>query len=409
MTTPERIPPSVAVAARTLLRACRHIAIAIAMLASPVPNLAAEAVSRQASLESGSTASPRPPSGPRAVGVTAVHLIDATRPEVATEDPSDARELIVQLWYPAERRGASESAPYFLDAREGAYNAAALGLPPELFEYVSGWAQPQAPPARTRDAFPVVFFSPGLQTPVALYASVLADLASHGYVVVAISHPYSSGVTVFPDGRVAYAPDILQRVDPETLHRIWVDDNQFVLNRLAGPARRGASSVRERLNLDRVATMGHSFGGAAAAGLAKRDRRVVAVVNLDGTFWGGVAEAGLAQSLLLMTGDPRGVDPTHEAFLTNTRGTAYRVAVQDGGHNNFTDFGLLLPLVRTFVPDVDGAQFGLGAIDALRMLDIAADYVLDFLDHVVRRRWSSLLEGASPAYPEVVFQKTTRR
>jgi hypothetical protein len=41
----------------------------------------------------------------------------------------------------------------------------------------------------------------GLQSP--LYTEALEDLTSHGYVVVAVDHPYDTTVTVFPDGQIA--------------------------------------------------------------------------------------------------------------------------------------------------------------------------------------------------------------
>ena len=53
------------------------------------------------------------PSGPYQVGTVTYHWLDAERDETFTDDPADRRELMVQLWYPAER---DRSAP--LDAAD---------------------------------------------------------------------------------------------------------------------------------------------------------------------------------------------------------------------------------------------------------------------------------------------------
>src|SRR5215207_7800379 len=42
------------------------------------------------------------PSGPYEIGTLTYHWVDADRPEVFTADPGDRRELMVQIWYPAE-------------------------------------------------------------------------------------------------------------------------------------------------------------------------------------------------------------------------------------------------------------------------------------------------------------------
>ena len=42
------------------------------------------------------------PSGPYAVGTVTYHWVDAARPEIFTADPNDHRELMVQVWYPAQ-------------------------------------------------------------------------------------------------------------------------------------------------------------------------------------------------------------------------------------------------------------------------------------------------------------------
>src|SRR5215212_1514839 len=47
------------------------------------------------------------PSGPYEIGTLTYHWVDTDRPEVFTADPDDHRELMVQIWYPAEEDPSS--------------------------------------------------------------------------------------------------------------------------------------------------------------------------------------------------------------------------------------------------------------------------------------------------------------
>jgi len=86
---------------------------------------------------------------------------------------------------------------------------------------------------------PVLIFSPGGGMPREVYAAQFEDLASHGYVVAAISHPYDAIVTIFPDGRQIGYSDKRWPVTPSVegeanLNQLeWhANDIRFVLDEL---------------------------------------------------------------------------------------------------------------------------------------------------------------------------------
>ena len=94
-----------------------------------------------------------------------------------------------------------------------------------------------------------MIFSPGFKSHPLFYTAIIEDLASHGFVVVSVCHTYSTGVVVFPDGRVLRANDDGQRfevdkkkpgVSGETIVKerdamgeVWLADVRFVLDSLA--------------------------------------------------------------------------------------------------------------------------------------------------------------------------------
>ena len=56
------------------------------------------------------------PTGPSAVGRAILYWKDPSRQEVLSDDPGDKRELMVDLWYPAQPQAGSPSAPYVAEA-----------------------------------------------------------------------------------------------------------------------------------------------------------------------------------------------------------------------------------------------------------------------------------------------------
>jgi predicted dienelactone hydrolase len=68
------------------------------------------------------------------------------------------------------------------------------------FDQVDTHASPQV--NAERPTRPVLVFLPGWGAPREDYSGLCADLASRGYVVAALSHPYESAVSVLADGRM---------------------------------------------------------------------------------------------------------------------------------------------------------------------------------------------------------------
>jgi Predicted dienelactone hydrolase len=124
-----------------------------------------------------------------------------------------------------------------------------------------------------------------------VYSAQFEDLASHGYVVAAISHPYDAIVTIFPDGRpVTYSdkrwPTVPSMEGEANLNQLeWhANDIRFVLDELSRANLAGSSGLPFAGHLDftHVGAFGHSFGGIAAAHACQLDRRFKACLNEDG-------------------------------------------------------------------------------------------------------------------------------
>ena len=224
------------------------------------------------------------PSGEYGVGRTRLALLDTNRDDVFTEAPNDKRELVINIFYPAEVTASDSVGPYV----EASGWQSVDGVPAFLVSPVTPNFVYDAP--AVADSFPVLLFGAGFAGPVSYYTSLIEDMVSHGYIVIAVEHTYHFTDVYFPDGRVAHGSDFGLNdgiYDTEAakvqLSAELVKDMQYALD-MADELNTTHHALAGRLDLTQVGAFGHSFGGQTAAALALVDDRVQAAVNLDGSI-----------------------------------------------------------------------------------------------------------------------------
>ncbi len=362
------------------------------------------------------------PSGPHPVGKLATSVVDSSRGGLFSEEPRDRRELSLYVWYPTEPETLAGPSRYISPLM-----AQVAGLPVELASLVRTNATATSPLSSTREPWPVVIFLPGLGANVEFYASLLEDLASHGYVVVGIDPTFIAGVTEFPDGRTFFldedlrvgeglertpinhgrvmAAGVVGSALMDTYAGVMADDASFVLDVLAewnedgGPARTFAG----RLDLSRPGVFGHSMGGTATLRALGSDPRFRAGINLDGGLH-GESELHLGDPLMILGGTYlfEG-SPALAHTFARMSGPGYWLALEGAGHFSFTDAGLLL---EHFYGE-DAARRGpfLGPLDPVRATRSSRDYIRAFFAQYLRGQPSALLKGPSSEHPGVRFHK----
>ncbi|MER7708476.1 hypothetical protein ABTX81_37020 [Kitasatospora sp. NPDC097605] len=330
------------------------------------------------------------PTGPFTVGTRVVQWTDPDRPETATPDPADRRTVVVQLWYPAQQSPAGTPRAQYLGRTEqeartvSAALASYSGLPGFLIDGVTrarSHAVVDAPVTGDGGRFPVVLFSPGLGGVRTQNTAWAEELASHGYVVAALDHPYDSAAVVLDDGRtidtgIASTGDDAEddRRAVETT-RIRAADLGFVLTQL-GRLDRGEfpDPLTGRLDTGRAAVTGHSLGGAAALQAARQDSRFAAVIDLDG-YPRDPDPRPFPQPALALT---QAVGPqTDERYLPRltevlklSTATSYRLTLPGAAHLTFLDAPLYLPPLPSLV----------GSLGRAGSPRVVAEATLAFLD-----------------------------
>jgi predicted dienelactone hydrolase len=354
------------------------------------------------------------PTGPFAVGTQTYHWVDAARPDVFTADPDDRRELVVQVWYPAEDDPSAPRAPYVADGHALAPLARLMRLPGSTFEYfdqVRTNAVAGAPVARGDVRYPVLLFSHGRGGYRQHNTAQVEELVSHGYVVAAIDHPHAAAGVAFPDGRqVDMDPRMLDRAFIDSVIPFLAQDAVFTLDRLTD-LDRSDDVLAGRLDLDRVGMFGVSLGGAVTGETCKAEPRVRACLPVDVFLPADVVEQGLRQPVMWISRDvgtmrregwsESDVEETHRtmrAVFDRLPGAGYIVLVPGMYHADFSDFPLFSPWLAK--------PLGLsGALDPHRARVIPDAYALAFFDRHLKGLPAPLLDAPSAQYPEVLFER----
>lgn len=328
------------------------------------------------------------PTGNYSVGIVDRVLVDEHR----------GRRLMASVWYPSTQRGVE--APLTRYPEEVAIGLGKLaGIPTFPFQYLRYFkvaASEGLPLAETGAPFPVLVFSHGLVGLRLQNSSMMQELASWGYVVVALDHSDAAAVTVFPDGEARYynlatfgiSPtegEVTRQIMEDRVLPVWVADQRFAYDviekwAMADPMFAG------KLDILRIASFGHSFGGATALEVCRSDSRCRAAVNLDGGLYGKIVHEPAVRPLLLMSSadssSQRAIDKWR-LMIGNANADAYWLELPHSTHYSFTITQLLSPLL---VPKGFDPRAGLHTIDK---------YLRAFFDLQLRGMQSEVLDSAT--------------
>lgn len=181
--------------------------------------------------------------GEHTIGVRTMNLVNKGQVDILNskdgKDPLYDRPLTVEIWYPAEVASGTEAAVVYEEVM-GTRGDSLRPLIPFTFK---GRAIRQAKPKTSADKFPLIVVSHGYVGSRYLMTYLTENLASKGYVVVAIDHTDST----FKDAN-AFHSTLLNRAK----------DIKFVINEMAGLTSDPLSGV---LDADNTGIIGYSMGG----------------------------------------------------------------------------------------------------------------------------------------------------
>lgn len=357
--------------------------------------------------------------GVRGFTITNPDQLDVVHMSTTSPHPTYNRPLGLQVWYPAMKRDTRpELTTYHDTLGSGPGSAATRPLTPFTFQ---GRALRGAPADRKRGPYPLLIVSHGYPGSDVLLTNITENLASKGYVVVAINHTDSThtDATVFAS----------------TLRNRILDDN-FVLRTMAHlGGRRSGSFLAGMVDADKTAILGYSMGGygalvAAGAGLTssfaasmgpgdaltpliegsaayahlldKRIRTLVLASPWGGTqgAWDAAALASVKVPMLLIVGDQDQTAPypgVRSIFDKSINSDRYLLIHQQGDHEVIANPA---PPI-TFTRWREYVHYQEPALDNTRTNNVNQHFVTAFLDQTLKGKdYTGTGDYLNPVYPD---------
>jgi len=262
-------------------------------------------------------------------------------------------------------------------------------------------------PKNADGTYPLLVFSHGAYGIKTSNYSTYTELASHGYVVVSIDHPYHSFYTRSEDGIVTMiSPDFKNEVEDtnkglysnEERYNIiqkWMklrtDDMNFVIDTILTKAKSDNDPIYQHINTEKIGVFGHSMGGAASVLLGRARDDISAVVNIDAPFFSELiynkaddnfmaSSKAYTTPLFNIYSDDvwRQLDrtPVYVANKLNNKQFegAYTTHFKGAKHLSLTDLSLFSPILAVIL------QGGKADIDKYYCIETENELILKFFD-----------------------------
>ena len=303
------------------------------------------------------------PSGPFGTGTITAELTDPDRTAHLASSRM-GRALRVQLWYPGV--ATPGAAPLVWSAlRRNPATPLPLRLLLSLIRSRTS-ATPRARILAGASLLPLVVYNHGMVSFADENTSLMEDLASHGYVVLAIEHAEQmqelqtlnrtrsreqrkqDAVLVRQlkqasrNERSSLAPGYY-RASPIS-SRIVIErarDTSFVLRRVQQIMQAIPGIASAAVDSENVCLIGYSIGGAVSMEAARGSAVALSVVNIDGGMQGSLDAEPIRIPVLMLYSESN--DGINDQLLPRH---AEKLTLPGTTHLGFHDFALLMPGLR---------------------------------------------------------------
>tara|TARA_X000000368_G_scaffold398829_1_gene369233 strand:+ start:382 stop:1623 length:1242 start_codon:yes stop_codon:yes gene_type:complete len=373
-----------------------------------------------------------PPTGKYNIGTQVYFWTDNFRSEVYTTDPTDHRELMVQIWYPANGGENYQKAPHVTFPKKSISSIAkTAGLPASFGNHgtqlVSNSVYGLSP--IQNEKFPLILFSHGDGGLLTQNTSQVEELVSNGYIVIACNHTYNASITFDKEGSpIPYKQNVSWNEQAQYHKKYYTNllinyryqDLAFLLKTLKQNLLNDGSvnPFKKNIDFEKVGAMGHSMGGGTTYIAMLKNNEVKAGVALDGWFFGLLDEDAktntkkpflhIGQEQFLDTdieGDinfskdgKRNFDIYNTILETNIE--SYGVYIKNSLHYSYTDMKLIYNQDAPFSLPLDS----LGEVDKKIVDKVLDKTVLEFFNYTLKDEPLDL-ERLNTHNNQVVYKK----
>ena len=325
------------------------------------------------------------PMGKYAVGTVTYCVTDPNREEIFITDKHQARQIPIQVWYPAENSSQSDYASYIPEATKVSEAISELLHIPKALLYPLQFkrsnALEKAPISKEKSQYPVLLYLTGLYGHRCISTFQIQELVSQGYIVVGIDCPIAVALATFADGstlkslpRTVIDPMLNESLTEENpllnyngktfeggLIAYFAKDVSRVIDFLTALNINDPNHLLyNKLNLDRLGAFGVSLGGVIVSEASWRDRRIKASLIMESPIPKKIAQTGLPVPTMVITRPAEAMRAerkksggwtesdieqhlsTMRALFENTAESEF-VQLPDMFHVDFTDAPLWVP------------------------------------------------------------------
>lgn len=282
-----------------------------------------------------------------------------------------------KIWYPAMLKPNDENDGYLAD-----FNRSIMGIPSIVYHHLKGRSTYAYRDAEAENGhFPIIIYEHSADGFAEENTFLLTDLASHGFIVIAVHHDKSLADYPLDLATLAAEPEAFLAAMTGVIMPDRLADLSLVVDGLA-QLNEDSILLQGRLDLSQINFVGYSLGGGIVTDYCATRSHCKAVVNLDGNpfihaFRTGITAPYLhiSQSTIFELAGQNPGSPTAQMadlYLSDVQqvvqNTQNNVSVaewwllKDSGHASFTDFsywiaprwGMLATLFGTV--DTESAQ-----------------------------------------------------
>lgn len=261
--------------------------------------------------------------------------------------------------------------------------------------------------------FPLIMFNHGYNSYREGNSLLCIDLASHGYVVICVTHSYEGLCTEFDDGSFVFFDKIITKkmyepmlpgilavlkltksrgTDEELAEKFdeaqrkycrfmmgrlpeWVKDNEAALEY-------AKKNLSDLIDFEKgVGVSGHSMGGNTAYALCARNSDFTCGINIDGGLFGEYSDDIMTKPFMQLSCKDNEYVVTR-VYLRHTK-PIYKVFFKDMKHMGFADAKHMIPMKSV-----------VGKLDADTAHELVSKCHLEFFDAFLKK------EKSEPAFPE---------
>ena len=261
--------------------------------------------------------------------------------------------------------------------------------------------------------FPLIMFNHGYNSYREGNSFLCIDLASHGYVVICVTHSYEGLCTEFDDGSFVFFDKIITKkmyepmlpgilavlkltksrgTDEELAEKFdeaqrkycrfmmgrlpeWVKDNEAALEY-------AKKNLSDLIDFEKgVGVSGHSMGGNTAYALCARNSDFTCGINIDGGLFGDYSDDIMTKPFMQLSCKDNEYVVTR-VYLRHTK-PIYKVFFKDMKHIGFADAKHMIPMKSV-----------VGKLDADTAHELVSKCHLEFFDAFLKK------EKSEPAFPE---------